>query len=391
MGIYDFVVGIFLGIVLAFVSAIFHASRVPAIRAIYTGDQVGSMVRRNPSQHHFLQQVGQQTYIIKLSGFLFFGTIVGVEEKIRDLISDKHFHQHPIKYMIIDLWHVTGIDYSAVEGFMTISRLLNRKGVELLLSGKDPESKIGRDLRAVGLGGDDVEVKYMPDLNSALESCENEQLKTFYARQDALRVARPTPSAHLDVPHNNQAIHSLDILSQSPRRSRTLQAAKNVLTQQEIRRATRWQSISEPLRLMLQVFHDMSKQNEDFWFRAKPYFASREIPAGTVLFYRGEPANGFYLIETGELRADYETPQGRLSEPIVQGTTCGELPFFSSTDRTATVSAVKNTVVWVMDTDKWVKLQKEEPEVAQELLTVSLKLTSERMNAMTNYISAVGN
>ncbi|EMR72340.1 putative sulfate transporter family protein [Eutypa lata UCREL1] len=142
---------------------------------------------------------------------------------------------------------------------------------------------------------------------------------------------------------------------------------------------------------MLQVFHDMSKQNEDFWFRAKPYFASREIPAGTVLFYRGEPANGFYLIETGELRADYETPQGRLSEPIVQGTTCGELPFFSSTDRTATVSAVKNTVVWVMDTDKWVKLQKEEPEVAQELLTVSLKLTSERMNAMTNYISAVGN
>lgn len=391
MGIYDFVIGIFLGIVLAFVSAIFHTSRVSAVRAIYTGDKVGSMVRRNPSQHHFLQQVGQQTYIIKLSGFLFFGTIVGVEEKIRDLISDDHFRQHPIKFMIVDLWHVTGIDYSAGEGFMTLSRLLNKKGIELLISGKDPESKIGRDLRAVGLGSDSIEVKYMPDLNSALESCENEQLKTFYARQDALRVPRPTPSSHLDVPDNGQAIHGLDILSQSPRRSRTLQAAKNVLTQQEIRRATRWQSISEPLRLMLQVFHDMSQRNEDFWFRAKPYFARREIPARTVLFHRGEPASGFYLIERGELRADYETPQGRLSEPIVQGTTCGELPFFSSTDRTATVSAVKDTVVWVMDTDNWKKLQKEEPEVAQELLTVSLKLTSERMNAMTNYISAVGN
>ncbi|KAK7753230.1 hypothetical protein SLS62_004749 [Diatrype stigma] len=391
MGIYDFVVGIFLGIVLAFVSAIFHTSRVSAVRAIYTGDKVGSMVRRNPSQHHFLQEVGQQTYIIKLSGFLFFGTIVGVEEKVRELISDDHFRQHPIKYMIIDLWHVTGIDYSAGEGFMTLSRLLNKKGIELLISGKDPESKIGRDLRAVGLGGDSIEVKYMPDLNSALESCENEQLKTFYARQDALRVARPTPSSHLDVPDNGQAIHSLDILSQSPRRSRTLQAAKNVLTQQEIHRATRWQSISEPLRLMLQVFHDMSKGNEDFWFRAKPYFARREIPARTVLFRRGELASGFYLIERGELRADYETPQGRLSEPIVQGTTCGELPFFSSTERTATVSAVKDTVVWVMDRDNWTKLQKEEPEVAQELLTVSLKLTSERMNAMTNYISAVGN
>lgn len=387
MGIYDFVAGIFLGIVLAFVSAIFHASRVSAIRAIYTGDQVRSMVRRNPSQQHFLQQVGQQTYVIKLSGFLFFGTIVGVEGKIRDLISDDHFQQHPIKYMIIDLWHVTGIDYSAGEGFMTISRLLHRRGIDLLVSGKDPESKVGRDLRAVGLGGD-IEVKYMPDLNSALESCENEQLKTFYARQNASRVVQST---HLDVPNKGPASHGLDLLSQSPRRSRTVQAAKNVLTQQEIRRATRWQSISEPLRLMLQVFHDVSARNEDFWFRAKPYLVRRELPTGTVLFRRGEPANGFYLVEQGELRADYETPQGRLSEPIVQGTTCGELPFFSSTDRTATVAAVRDTAVWAMDTAHWARLQREEPEVAQELLVVSLKLTSERMNAMTNYISAVGN
>ncbi|RYP06281.1 hypothetical protein DL765_009552 [Monosporascus sp. GIB2] len=391
MGIYDFVAGIFLGIVLAFVSAIFHASRVPAIRATYTGDQVGSMVRRNPSQHHFLQQVAQQTYIIKLSGFLFFGTIVGVEEKIRALISDESFRQHPIRYMVIDLWHVTGIDYSAGEGFMTISRLLHNKGVDLLISGIDAESRIGRDLRAVGLGSGDIEVRFMPDLNSALESCENEQLKTFYARQEALRVSRPAPSAHLDVPDNGQAIQGLDILSQSPRRSRLHQAAKNVLTQQEIRRATRWQSISEPLRLMLQVFHHVSLRNEDFWFRAKPYFVRREVPAGTVLYHRGEPANGFYIVEAGELRADYETPQGRLAEPIVQGTTCGELPFFSSTNRTATVSAVKDTTVWVMDTDSWARLQREEPEVAQELLTVSLKLTYERMNAMTNYISAVGN
>ncbi|RYP49800.1 hypothetical protein DL768_004587 [Monosporascus sp. mg162] len=390
MGIYDFVAGIFLGIVLAFVSVIFHASRVPAIRATYTGDQVGSMVRRNPSQHHFLQQVAQQTYIIKLSGFLFFGTIVGVEEKIRALLSDESFRQHPIRYMIIDLWHVTGIDYSAGEGFMTISRLLHNKGVDLLVSGKDAESRIGRDLRAVGLGSGDIEVRFMPDLNSALESCENEQLKTFYARQEALRVSRPSPSAHLDVPDNGQAIQGLDILSQSPRRSRLHQAAKNVLTQQEMRRATRWQSISEPLRLMLQVFHNVSQRNEDFWFRAKPYFVRREVPAGTVLYHRGEPANGFYIVEAGELRADYETPQGRLSEPIVQGTTCGELPFFSCTNRTATVSAVKGTAVWVMDTDSWARLQREEPEVAQELLVVSLKMTSERMNAMTNYISAVG-
>lgn len=391
MGIYDFVVGIFVGIILAFVSAIFHASQVSAIRATYTGDQVGSMVRRNPSQHHFLQDVGSQTYVIKLSGFLFFGTIVGVEEKIRSLISDNIFREHPIKYLILDLWHVTGIDYSAAEAFKTISRLLNGKGVHLLLSGKDAESRIGRDLRAVGLGADELDVMFMPDLNSALESCENEQLKTFYARQEALRISRPTASSNLDVPNKGQFSQSLEFLSQSPRRNHLDQAARTVLNQQEFKRSTRWQNIKEPLRLMLQVFYGLSNGNEDFWFRAKPYFIRKEFSAGTVLYQRGESARGFYLLERGELRADYETPQGRLSEPIVQGTTCGELPFFSETNRTATVVAVKDCVAWVMDTENWEKLQKEEGEVAQELLRISLKLTSERMDAMTKYISAVGN
>ncbi|KAI1280967.1 sulfate transporter family-domain-containing protein [Xylaria sp. FL0933] len=391
MGIYDFVVGIFVGMILAFVSAIFHASQVSAIRAIYTGEQVGSMVRRNPSQHHYLQEVGTQTYVIKLSGFLFFGTIVGVEEKIRELISDDAFKQRPIRYMILDLRHVTGIDFSAAEGFKTISRLLHGKGVNLLISGKDAESSVGLDLRAVGLGSDDIDVKFMPDLNSALESCENEQLKTFYANQEALRVARPSPSKNLDVPNNSSATQAFDLLSQSPRRHHLHEAARNVLTQHEIRRTTRWQSISEPLRLMLQVFHHVSNKNEDFWFRAKPYFSRKEIPAGTVLYHRGEQANGFYLLERGELHAEYETPQGYLSEPIVQGTTCGELPFFSETTRTATVRAIKDCVVWVMDTANWNRLQEEEKDVAQELLRVSLKLTTERMNAMTNYISAVGN
>lgn len=389
MGIYDFVAGIFLGMVLAFASVVVNQSRVSAIRATYTGDQVGSMVRRNPSQYHFLQQVGSQTYVIKLCGNLFFGTIVGVQEKIRDLIADDAFAAHPIKYLIIDLRQVQGIDYTAAEGFMTISRLLNQKGVVLLISGKDGESRIGRDLRAVGLGEDEVGVKFMPDLNSALESCENEQLKTFYTQQEALRVMRTRQAENLEVPDKQpaQPTQALDYLSQSPRRNQLHQVAHNVLVQHESG-ASRWRGISEPLKLMLQIFHDISDKNEDFWFRAKPYFKRMEYPAGAVLYHRGDPANGFYLLEHGELRADYETPQGKLQEPIVQGTTCGELPFFSRTARTATVTAVKPCIVWVMDTDAWERLRVNENDVYQELLAVSLKLTTERMNAMTNYTLA---
>src|SRR5438876_7967034 len=119
MGIYDFVIGIGVGILLAFVSLIFQTSRVPVIRACYSGDIVGSTVRRNPSQHHYLQQVSQQISIVKLSGYLFFGTIVSVEEKIRNIIGDDALRRSPILFLVLDLYHVTGLDYSAGEGFNT--------------------------------------------------------------------------------------------------------------------------------------------------------------------------------------------------------------------------------------------------------------------------------
>ncbi|KAF6805231.1 sulfate transporter family protein [Colletotrichum sojae] len=386
MGIYDFVIGIGVGILLAFISLVISTSRVSAVRASYTGEIVGSTVRRNPSQHHYLQEVRRQIYIVKLTGFLFFGTVVSVEEKIRALIDDGAFAERPIKYLILDMYHVTGLDYSAGEAFNTISRLLDNKGIILVISGKDAESEVGRNLRAMGLGNDAIEVALLPDLNSALESCENELLKILYASQEELRRDnRHAPSANLDVPAKADG-ESFDIIINSPRRSHLQEAARNALANTEPLGTSKWQSFKEPLRLMLQIFQGLSEKNEDFWFRAVGYFVKKEYPAGTVLFKRGETAKGFYLVEQGILRADYDLPQGSLTESIVAGTTCGELPFFSETDRTATVTVDRACVVWRLDKAGWEKLQRDQPDVAQELLRMSLKLTSERMTSITSYI-----
>ncbi|EGY22936.1 hypothetical protein VD0002_g5647 [Verticillium dahliae] len=387
MGIYDFVIGIGVGILLAFISLIFQTSRVPAVRASYNGDIVGSTVRRNPGQHRYLQQVRRQIYIVKLTGFLFFGTVVSVEEKIRALIEDDAFSESPIKFLILDLYHVSGLDYSAGEAFNTISRLLDNKGVVLVISGVDAETELGRNLRAVGLGSESVEVTMLPDLNSALESCENELLKTLYANQEELHAAtRNTPTASLDVPVKADVSSALDGVFNSPRRNHLRTAAKNALTNTESQQTTRWQSFKEPLRLMLQIFQGLTEKNEDFWFRAVPYFVRREFVAGSTLYRRGETASGFYLVEQGILRAEYDLPQGWLTESIVAGTTCGELPFFSETERTANVLVERDCVAWLMDTEGWERLQKEEPDVARELLRISLKLTSERLSSITSYI-----
>ena len=83
------------------------------------------------------------------------------------------------------------------------------------------------------------------------------------------------------------------------------------------------------------------------------------------------------------LNAKYDFPQGRYSELIVAGTTCGELPFFSATERTSTTYAERDCVTWMLDDDQWKRMQDQDPNVSQEILKITLKLTSERINAIT--------
>lgn len=106
----------------------------------------------------------------------------------------------------------------------------------------------------------------------------------------------------------------------------------------------------------------------------------------STLYHRGDPANGFYLLEKGILKADYDLQQGQYTELIVERTTCGELPFFSGTERTSTTTAERDCVTWLLDEASWTRMQREEPDLAQELLKISLKLTSERMDAITSYM-----
>lgn len=110
IGIYDFMVGIFMGIELAFVSLVVQTSRIPAVRASYSGVVAGSTVRRAPTQYRYLRHVRTQIHVTKLAGFLFFGTIVSVENSIPALVDGEAFYERPIRFLVFDLWHVIGID-----------------------------------------------------------------------------------------------------------------------------------------------------------------------------------------------------------------------------------------------------------------------------------------
>ena len=121
---------------------------------------------------------------MKLAGYLFFGTIAGVEKQIRELLQEESFRQQPIRFLVLDLYNVDGVDFSAGEAFRRTNRLLMQQGVQLVMCGLEMESDVGKSLCNVGLFEDDDMVYYSKSLNSALEYCENELLKAFYHQRD---------------------------------------------------------------------------------------------------------------------------------------------------------------------------------------------------------------
>ncbi|KAI9698937.1 MAG: hypothetical protein M1836_003126 [Candelina mexicana] len=382
MGAWDFVIGILIGIILACVNFVVQTSQKSAIRATHNGQIAGSTVRRHPVQQRYLGEAGRQTHVLKLTGYLFFGTVVSVENRIRELLGDEAFNKTPLRFVVFDLAYVTGLDYSASEAFTRLNRILWAKNVQMIMCGVNSMDEIGRNLRSVGLF-DEGDVQIFSDLNSALEYSENELLKTFYARRDALTASRNIRPRSFDVLKNDSRSSSHEIFS-SPRQHHLHQLANTTLSEHDNHQSSKWQDFKQPLPLILQTFQGSTDKSEDFWFRITPYFERKTFRAGAVLYKRGDPSTGFYLLEEGIFRATYELPQGNYYESIVAGTTCGELPFFSQTEHTATVIAERDSVAWLLNEDNWRKVRKEHPDVVHDIMQIGLKLTTERFNAITS-------
>ncbi|PIB01001.1 hypotheticalsprotein [Cercospora beticola] len=390
MGIYDFVVGVAIGIGLACLVYVVQTSRKSVIRAEFSGEIAESTVRRHARQRAYLHRVGPQIRVVKIAGYLFFGSIVDVEKRVRATIDAETFAQAPIRYLVLDFSHVTGIDFSAAEAFGRMHRILRRRDVELVVAGVNLTDDVGRNLQRDGLFEESDETpppKVFENLNGALEACENALLITLTEKQSqSLRTGGDSPPMAIPEQHKPSPISQLDSIVGSPRAFARHAAAAQTITEVNQPEQNRWQSLKQPLPLILQAFQDLTTKTEDFWFRAVPYFARRELTKGQLLYRKGDKPDGFYLLQSGLLRADYSLEQGNYYESIVAGTTCGELPFFSETERTCSVYAETDCIAWLLTPEKWEELQKKDSEVAQELLKVGMKLSAERMNAITSYV-----
>jgi SulP family sulfate permease len=109
---------------------------------------------------------------------VFFGTITLVEDEIRKLLDLAIWQHNPIRFLIIDLTLVHGLDFSGAEAFVRVQRLLAAKDVLLILCGAAPTGQVGTALQSVDLWSDKegVRVEVFASLNDALEWTENAYL-----------------------------------------------------------------------------------------------------------------------------------------------------------------------------------------------------------------------
>jgi SulP family sulfate permease len=161
-----FLPGVVLGLVLALVLFAVNYGRIELVREVEFGDAHHSNVDRPPAEREVLRGMGARVQILLLHGFVFFGTANGLLERIRERAAAGE-----LRFLVMDLRRVSGIDASAAAAFAKASRFARASGIELVVAGASGE--VRAQLRRGGLADDEGVVAFEPDLDRGLQRCED--------------------------------------------------------------------------------------------------------------------------------------------------------------------------------------------------------------------------
>ena len=209
-----FLPGVVVGLVLAVVLFAVNYGRIELVREVAFGETYHSNVDRPPSERAALRSLGDAVQILRVNGFVFFGSANGLLERIR-----KRVEAGPLRFLVIDLRRVTGVDSSAVVAFVKVVHLAEASGFELVFTGvSDP---VRKQLERGGLVASQV-VRFEPDLDRGLQRCEegllgDEAVRPAELDGDAL-AGMPARPAALPGAGRTAAWHGADPPGRAARR-----------------------------------------------------------------------------------------------------------------------------------------------------------------------------
>lgn len=318
IAVIGFLQGIIAGILIAAILFVISYSRLNAIKTILNGSIYHSNVDRPKLHRDILHQKGTEIYILRLQGYIFFGTIQSILEKIRLRLGDTS--QGPLKFLIIDFHRVPRLDSSAVFGITRLKQLTQANHIVMVWT--EVSSGIVQQLERGGLTDHENEsFVVMPSLDEGVEWCENRIL----AGQGMADLTGFIERVETQLMRLLPGIRGVD-------------------------------------RLMT-------------------YLERREVQVGEYLMKQNEPADEMYFVESGLVSIELEMPNGKRLRlrSIRGGATVGEMGIYLEGVRTASVVAVRRSIVYKLSLDALKEMREKEPEIAALFHEWIARLLAERI------------
>ena len=181
-----FLPGVVVGLVLAVVLFAVNYGRIELVREVAFGETYRTNVDRPPAERAALRLMGERVQILRVNGFVFFGSANRLLERIR-----KRVEAAPPRFLVIDLRRVTGVDSSAV---VALVKVIQPGRGERVRDGADrcvrTRAQAARTRRGRARGR---VVWFEPDLDRGLQRCEDALLGGAAGRGGG-GLAEPTRS-----------------------------------------------------------------------------------------------------------------------------------------------------------------------------------------------------
>ncbi|ASC71589.1 sulfate permease [Halomicronema hongdechloris C2206] len=131
-----FLQGVVLGFVLAVILFMVDYSYLDVAKQVTSGATTFSNVRRSPRQRQWLQDRGEQIFILELRGYVFFGTANYVLDQVRQRLEAED--KPAPSWIVISFGQVDGLDASGVLSFMKILKIARQRQLTVVYTGLTP-------------------------------------------------------------------------------------------------------------------------------------------------------------------------------------------------------------------------------------------------------------
>jgi sulfate permease, SulP family len=167
-----FMLGIAVGVVMTVIMFVVNYSQVNVIKQAFSGAFYRSRMQRSRQQWETVARHSSELYILKLQGFIFFGTAHKLYNQIRSRTADLTLPTP--RWILVDFAEVSGLDSTGLLSFNKLLQLAQDKKFTLVLTGLN--RRVSDQFIHGGIDPKSGAVIFFPDIDHGYEWCENQIL-----------------------------------------------------------------------------------------------------------------------------------------------------------------------------------------------------------------------